>query len=41
MHGVDLWHHGLLIEERNPKSPIEPLQSEESRRKKEIEEEEG
>jgi hypothetical protein len=39
-HGVDLWHHGLQIGERNQKSPIEPPQGEESRRKKESEEEE-
>jgi hypothetical protein len=33
-HRVDLWHHGLRIGERNPKSLMEPPQGEERRRKK-------
>jgi hypothetical protein len=24
IHGVDLWHHGLRLGERNRKSPMEP-----------------
>jgi hypothetical protein len=32
-HLVDLWHHVLRIEERNPKSPMEPPQGEEMRKK--------
>jgi hypothetical protein len=27
-HGVDLWHHGLRLVKRNPKSPMEPPQGE-------------
>ncbi len=38
-HGVDLWHHGLEIGERNPKSPIKPSQGEKMRKKKRDEEE--
>jgi hypothetical protein len=34
-NGVDLWHHGLRIGERNHKSPMEPPQVEERRKKKE------
>jgi hypothetical protein len=33
-HGVSLWHHGLRIGVRNPKSPMEPPHGEEGRRKK-------
>jgi hypothetical protein len=36
-HGVDLWHHKLQIRERTPKSPMEPPQGEERKRKKEEE----
>jgi hypothetical protein len=36
---VDLWHHGLRIGERTPKTPMEPPQGEERKRKKEREEE--
>jgi hypothetical protein len=32
---VDLWHHGLQIGERTPKTPMEPPQGEERKRKKE------
>jgi hypothetical protein len=34
-NGVDLWHHGLRIGERNHKSLMEPPQVEERRKKKE------
>jgi hypothetical protein len=27
-HGVDLWHHGLRLAKRNPKSPMKPPQEE-------------
>jgi hypothetical protein len=27
-HGVDLWHHGLRLVKRNPKSTLEPPQGE-------------
>jgi hypothetical protein len=40
-HGVDLWHHGLRIGERKPKSSMEPPQGEDMRRKKERKEEES
>jgi hypothetical protein len=33
---VDLWHHGLQLVERNPKSPMESPQGERGGRKKEI-----
>jgi hypothetical protein len=28
IHGVDLWHHGLRLVKRNPKSTLEPPQGE-------------
>jgi hypothetical protein len=34
-HEVDLWHHEFQIGERTPKSPMEPPQGEERKRKKE------
>jgi hypothetical protein len=40
-HGVDLRHHRLPIGEETPKSPMEPPQGEERKRKKEREEERG
>jgi hypothetical protein len=35
-HGVDLWHHGLRLVKRNPKSSMEPSQGKRGGRKKEI-----
>jgi hypothetical protein len=35
-YGVDLWHHGLQLVKRNPKSPMESPQGERGGRKKEI-----
>jgi hypothetical protein len=32
-HGVNLWHHGLQLAKRKPKSPIEPSQGERGRKK--------
>jgi hypothetical protein len=34
-NAVDLWHYGLRLGERNPKSPMELLQGERGGRKKE------
>jgi hypothetical protein len=34
-NAVDLWHHGLRLGERNPKSAMELLQGERGERKKE------
>jgi hypothetical protein len=36
-NAVDLWHYGLRLGERNPKSPMELLQGERGGRKKDKE----